>query len=701
MHDQFSLVGTSRLPIMRQATAAECGLACLAMIAWYHGSRSDLGELRRKHAISLRGADLTTLLDVAKQLDLGGRAVRCELDELKQLRLPAMLHANFNHFVVLRTIKGRRFVVHDPAVGERDLDRDEMGRLFTGVAVEFTPTEKFKPKTAPRKLSLFSLIRLNASFFSPFSLGLTLAVFAELALLASPFFLQLLVDEVLVKGDTPLLWALGLGFGGLLIFQMLSTLLRGLTLQYLGQSISFDINSRLVSRMLNLTSDFFANRQLGDIQHRVQSLRAIQQFLTTGGVSIFTDTVFILLIILIMALYSGVLLATAAGMIALYGLWRWALFGSMKKAAGDLLVAEAGEQTHLLETLRSIPTIKTSNLESTRETQWRNRMVRKLNAYIRQGNIGLTEQSGSALILEGGRLIILLFAASQVMAGNLTIGMLTAFASYFGMLSGRIQTLISSLIQFRLLDVPLMRVADIAFAREEAPGEPGGRDQSITGAVQLQNVTFAYSRHDKAVLANANLEAPAGSFVALVGPSGAGKSTLIKLIAGLLQPTAGQILFDGKPYRTFDRHALRAQIGVVLQDDALLQGSLAENIAAFADRIDMDRVREAAKASCIDQEIEAFPMGYETLVGDMGSTLSGGQKQRVILARALYHRPKLLLLDEATSHLDPRNEVLISVALRDLSITRIVSTHQPQTIQSADMRFRVKGGNIIPFKEAP
>lgn len=680
MHDQFSLIGTRKLPIIRQATAAECGLACLAMIAWYHGSRSDLGELRRKHAISLRGADLATLLNVAKQLDLGGRAVRCELEELKQLRLPAMLHADFNHFVVLKQVKGRRFVIHDPAIGERKLDWEEMSRLFTGVAVEFTPTEKFQPKTAPRKLSLFSLIRLNASFFSPFSLGLTLALFAEIALLASPFFLQLLVDEVLVKGDTPLLWALGLGFGGLLIFQMLSTLLRGLTLQYLGQSISFDINSRLVSRMLNLTADFFANRQLGDIQHRVQSLRSIQQFLTTGGVSIVTDTIFILLIIVIMALYSALLLATAAGMILLYGLWRWALFGSIKKAAGDLLVAEASEQTHLLETLRSIPTIKTSNLESARETQWRNRMVRKLNAYIRQGNIGLTEQSGSSLILEGGRLLILLFAASQVMAGNLTIGMLTAFASYFGMLSGRIQTLISSVIQFRLLDVPLMRVADIAFAREEGRGEPGGRDQTITGAVQLQNVSFAYSRHDKPVLLNANLDVPAGSFVAIVGPSGAGKTTLLKLIAGLLQPLAGQILFDGRPYSAYDRHALRSQMGVVLQDDNLLQGSLAENIAGFSEEVDMERVREVAAAAAINEEIEAFPMGFETLVGDMGSTLSGGQKQRVILARALYAKPKILLLDEATSHLDDANEVAVAAALSTLTITRIVVAHRQSTI---------------------
>jgi ATP-binding cassette, subfamily B, bacterial CvaB/MchF/RaxB len=159
MHDEFSLFGTRRLPVIRQATAAECGLACLAMIGWYHGARSDLGELRRKHAISLRGADLATLLNVAKQLDLGGRAVRCELNELHQLRMPAMLHADFNHFVVLKKLKGRHFIVHDPAIGERKLNAEEMSRLFTGVAVEFTPTEQFKPKAAPRKLSLFSLIR--------------------------------------------------------------------------------------------------------------------------------------------------------------------------------------------------------------------------------------------------------------------------------------------------------------------------------------------------------------------------------------------------------------------------------------------------------------------------------------------------------------------------------------------------------------
>ncbi|BDW99195.1 peptidase domain-containing ABC transporter [Maricaulis maris] len=699
MNERLNLFGMRNLPLIRQSEAAECGLACIAMIAWYHGLKTDLGELRRKYSISLRGAELVGLLDIAKRIDLGGRGIRCEPEELSQMRLPCMLHLNFNHFVVLKSVHRGKFVIHDPALGERALTTAEMDRAFTGVAVEFTPTEAFQPKAQPKQLSFFDLVRLDRSFLSPFSLGLLLALVAECMLLASPFFLQILIDEVLVKGDYALVWTLAIGFSGLLVFQAVSQLLRQLTLQFLGQIVSFDIAARLFSRMMRLTANFFTTRQLGDVQHRVMSLEAIRGFLTSGAVAMITDMFFVIVIGVVMTIYSRALFLVVLGVLVLYVLWRVSIFRNMKRAAGDLLVAEAAEQTHLLESLRSIQTIKTSGLESNREANWRNKMVRRANAHIRTGNLSIIEQNVTTLILDGGRLAILVFAALRVMDGAFSIGMLTAFAAYLGMLSGRMRTLVDSLIQFKLLQVPLQRIADIAFAQTEGQGEDGGRAVAMRGDVSLRRVIFRYGSSETTVLNGASFDVRAGEFVAIIGPSGAGKSTLLRILSGLETAAAGQVLFDGRPMTSWGNQTLRSQVGVVLQEDTLLQGSLAENIAGFDTEIDMERVREVAGIASIAADIEAMPMGYETLVGDMGSTLSGGQKQRVVLARAIYKRPRVLLLDEATSHLDMKNETAILDAVESLNMTRIVVAHRKETIEKANRVYRMTGGLLMEEKK--
>ena len=699
MNENLNLFGMRRLPDIRQTTSAECGLACVAMIAWYHGLKSDLSELRRRFSISMRGADLISLLNIAKKIDLGGRGIRCEIDELEQLRLPCVLHMDFNHFVVLKSARGDKFTVHDPALGVREMSRFEMRRAFTGIAAELTPTEAFKPKAPPRQLSFFDLVKIDRAFLSPFGLGLTLALIAELALLASPLFMQLLIDEVLVKGDRSLLWSLAIGFGGLLVFQAASQMLRELTLQYLGQIVSFDIWARLFGRMINLTADFFSNRQLGDIQHRIRSLDQIRAFLTSGAIAMIADFFFVIVIAIIMAVYNAMMFAAVVGMVLLYIGWRILMFRSMKRAAGDLLIAEGAEQTHLLETLRSITTIKTSALETRREAGWRNNMVRRSNAHVRVGNLNIIEGNVTTLILEGGRITIIIMAAIRVMAGDFSIGMMAAFAAYLGMLSGRTQTLVQNFIQFKLLQVPLQRIADIAFAETEKSGDDGGRAVALRGGVALRRISFRYASSENYVLRGAGMQVEPGEFVAIIGPSGAGKSTILKLLAGLERPLSGEILFDGRNMSSWSLQTLREQISVVMQEDSLLQGSLAENIAGFDTDLDMERVRDSARIASIADEIEAFPMGYETLVGDMGSSLSGGQKQRVILARAIYRKPKVLLLDEATSQLDTRNEGVVLEAIEQLEITRIVVAHRQETIKRADKAFEIRQGMLAPLQQ--
>jgi len=691
----LSLSGFRRLPVIRQATATECGLACLAMIASFHGHKNDISEFRRRFPLSMRGANLKDLMNIGDQINLSSRAMRYELGELAQLRTPCILHWGFNHFVVLKSASKSGLIIHDPAKGAIKVSKDEAERQFTGVALELIPTKDFKKKSAGAKLKLTQLVIFDKAFFTSFSIGLILSLLGEVFLLTAPFYLQVVIDEVLLKGDQNLLNTVALAFGLIVFFQIVSGALRQLTFQFLSQTLSFDISARIFHRLMHLPMSYFQKRDLGDIQHRVQSVNQIQMFISQTAPRLLLDIMFSIFIIVIMLAYDPVLTGVILLAVSLYVIFRIMTYGWVLRAAGDLIVAEADNQTELLETLRAIPTLKMMAVEPMRESRWHNSIARKVNAYIRTGNLEILNQSVSVLIFQGLRVLMIYMAAKFVMEGNMSVGMISAFVAYYSMFTGRVQSMIESVIQLKLLVVPLSRLSDIAFAKREASGEVGGRPTDFRGRVSIRNGSFRYGAADKLVLSMVNLQVEAGQFVAIIGPSGSGKSTLLKVIAGLQMLTGGKLQFDDRDSSTWNRRELRTQIGMVLQEDTLLKGTIAENIALFDERIDMVAVREAAALASISEEVEAFPMGYESSVGDMGSTLSGGQKQRVLLARALYKKPKLLLLDEATSHLDGDNEKAIQKSLNNLNITRIVVAHSPQTIAAADITYMMNNGLLL------
>ncbi|MFT6908426.1 MAG: ATP-binding cassette subfamily B protein RaxB [Oleiphilaceae bacterium] len=691
----LNLSGLNRLPLINQSTSAECGLACLVMISNYFGNRIDLIELRRKHSLSIRGATLKSLIELAVELELGSRVLRCELDDLSTLRTPCIIHWGFNHFVVLKKVRRKSIEIHDPSVGVRRVPWDEASREFTGIAVELTPTQNFKQKAASSTLKLFDLVKFDTQLFSSFSLGLLLCLIAEILILASPFYMQIVIDEVLMKGDKLLLDSIAIGFGFVVLFSVISNVLRRLTFQFIGQVLSFDMTSRVFQKLLSLPVSYFTNRQTGDVQHRVGSLNQISYFLTTGAPTLVMDSIFSILILTIMFFYHapltfGILLA-----VAIYCIWRWLVFGLMKRVAGDLIIAEAAVETELLETLRTMPTLKLSALEVQREAKWRNFQANKINAHLRVGNLDIANQGFNEAIFEGLRVVIVFVAAKMALDNGLSIGMLTAFLAYYGRFSQRIVSLIEEIVRFKLLTVPLNRISDIVYAKPEDSGTNGVRNTELSGQLDLRGISFSYGTKEEPVLRRVNLSVSAGEFVAIVGPSGAGKSTLLKIIAGIENSITGQVFFDQRPISHWNRGELRCQLGVVLQEDSLLRGTIAENIVLFSEEIDMERVKAVCQQCAIAAEIESMPMSYESLVGDMGTSLSGGQKQRILLARALYKNPKILLLDEATSHLDYQNEQIIASTLAQLGITRVVIAHRQETIESADRVLLLKNGVLV------
>lgn len=694
----LNLSGTRTLPMMRQAEAAECGLACVGMVAGAHGFQTDLPGLRRQFPISLKGATLRDVIAIASQVGLGSRALRCEPGELRELRTPAILHWDMNHFVVLKGASRKHIEIHDPARGLLKLSLADAGKHFTGVALELTPSPAFQKKREINPVKLFSLVKLDNTAWSALAQGLALSLFLQVFVLLGPYYMQFVIDEAILKRDVSLLAAIAVGFGLLKLFEAFTTVLRGLVFQFISNVVGYDMQASLFRHMIRLPLPYFHRRHIGDIQQRFHSLMPIQQFIANCAIGALIDGVLGIFLGVMLFLYDATLGLAVCGFILAYAALRFGFLSLSKRLSGDLLVTDAKEQTKFLETLRAMQTIKVAGIETPREALWRNLAADSLNAQIRVGNLNIGYSALSQTLMGASNILVVYLAATSAIGGAMTVGMITAFIAYKGQFEQRVMGLLEQYIQLKLLDVHLERVSDIALQAKEPGLDAPALKRELEGRVTLENVFFRYAPFEPDILKGASFDIAPGEFVALAAPSGAGKSTLLRLIIGLYEPTHGRVLFDGVEAKRLGLGQIRQQLGVVMQDDTLLAGSIEENISLFDERPDHERIRWAAETASIHLEIEGMPMGYRSLVGDMGTTLSGGQQQRVMLARALYRQPRVLVMDEGTSALDIATERRVNAALKDLRITRIVAAHRPETLAAADRVIGLEEGRLVPVK---
>ena len=690
----LNVSGLRRLPVFRQATVSECGLACVAMIAAYFGDGSDLNAIRHRFGAFAKGATLDSIVRIGASMHLSARAVRCNLEELRSLRTPCILHWELNHFVVLRKATRKRLVIHDPACGLIREPLVEAGRKFTGVALELVPSSKFRRGSPARALQLRDLLVLDENFASSVSVAIVFALLSELLLLATPFYMQSVIDQVLVRGDTELLTTLALGFGILSAFQLLASVMRQLTFQFLSQMTVFSLSTRVLRHLLRLPVSWFRARSLGDIQQRMQSLAGIQSFVTQSAPALFLDAVFLLFVSALMVVYEPTLMVLVVLAAGLYALWRVLIFRTMLEQANNLVRADATVQTHLLESLRAAQSIKMVNGESQRTEDWQNRFARRINTQIRIGNLGIADGAVHRGLFQALHLGIVYLLARTVLEGDLSIGKLSAFVAYMGMFTTRVAGIINRVFEYRLLKVPLDRLADIVFGDSEPYSVAPDGAVFFSGAVQAKELCFSFTGAAPLLIENCSVHVSSGEFIAIRGRSGSGKSTLLRLFAGMETPTSGALYYDARPSTDWPLADVRQQVATVFQDDALVTGSIATNIALFDREIDRQRMRDVARRAVIDADIEGLPMGYETPIGDLGSALSIGQVQRILFARALYRQPGLLLLDEFTSGLDENTEQLLVAELLRLPVTRIVVTHSPAVMRAADRVFDLRDGQL-------
>ncbi|EKG7188492.1 peptidase domain-containing ABC transporter, partial [Escherichia coli] len=652
-----------RVPVIHQTETAECGLACLAMICGHFGKNIDLIYLRRKFNLSARGATLAGINGIAEQLGMATRALSLELDELRVLKTPCILHWDFSHFVVLVSVKRNRYVLHDPARGIRYISREEMSRYFTGVALEVWPGSEFQSETLQTRISLRSLINSIYGIKRTLAKIFCLSVVIEAINLLMPVGTQLVMDHAIPAGDRGLLTLISAALMFFILLKAATSTLRAWSSLVMSTLINVQWQSGLFDHLLRLPLAFFERRKLGDIQSRFDSLDTLRATFTTSVIGFIMDSIMVVGVFVMMLLYGGYLTWIVLCFTTIYIFIRLVTYGNYRQISEECLVREARAASYFMETLYGIATVKIQGMVGIRGAHWLNMKIDAINSGIKLTRMDLLFGGINTFVTACDQIVILWLGAGLVIDNQMTIGMFVAFSSFRGQFSERVTSLTSFLLQLRIMSLHNERIADIALHEKEEK-KPEIEIVAHMGPISLETngLSYRYDSQSAPIFSALSLSVAPGESVAITGASGAGKTTLMKVLCGLFEPDSGRVLINGIDIRQIGINNYHRMIACVMQDDRLFSGSIRENICGFAEEMDEEWMVECARASHIHDVIMNMPMGYETLIGELGEGLSGGQKQRIFIARALYRKPGILFMDEATSALDSESEHFVNVA---------------------------------------
>jgi ATP-binding cassette subfamily B protein len=684
-----------RVPEMRQMTAVECGAACIAMILNYYGYAASITEVLDRCGV---GRDGLTALEIVKSTRLYGlrvRAVSLDLEDFRFVTLPAIVHWEFNHFLIVERWSRKRIEIVDPALGRRTLTHAEFDEGFTGVAIMLEPGAQFEQRAPQKSLTpwsyMRSFLRMRAIIFQILGTSLLL----QLLGLAAPFLTEVLIDRILPDKDTNLLIMLALGMLILILMQGVTAFLRSSLLIYLQTRIDTNMMLNFFEHMLSLPYRFFQLRLSGDLLARMNSNLAIRDLLTNQLISSLLDggtvvTYFIILLFL-SKLVAGIALGIGIVQAALLLLTS----SSIRRLTQRDLEAQGKTQGYMNEVLSGIATIKAAGAEHRAFNRWENLFFNEMNVSLRLSYLSSVVGTFFGILNVLSPLLLLWIGSLQVIAGNMSIGTMLAVNTLAIQFLVPLGALATTGQELQVVRAHFSRLADVISTQPEQDVVQAQVPHLLRGQVELKHVSFQYDLNAPLILRDINVKMYPGQKIALVGRTGSGKSTLGKLLVGLIIPTTGAILFDGTPLEQLNYQEVRSQFGSVLQESFVFSGSIKENIALNNPTMNMERVIEAAQIAAIADDIDKMPMGYDTLVSEGGSAFSGGQRQRLSLARALANHPALLLLDEATSSLDVVTERSVEQNLKRLPCTQIIIAHRLSTIRNADVILVLDHGTIV------
>ncbi|HDH7807402.1 TPA: peptidase domain-containing ABC transporter [Raoultella ornithinolytica] len=675
----------NKVPVIIQSESTECGNACLSMICGFYGKDIDLFNFRNRYGSTSQGATLNVLAAIAQKAGLKTRALSLDIAEIKELRLPCILHWSLNHFVVLVAIKGKRFIIHDPALGRRVVHLQELSENFSGIALEAWPDSDFRQEKQRSRLKLLDLMHNMVGLKSALIKIFMLSVVIETVNLLLPMGTQIVTDHVITAHDENLLLVICVGLMFFTIFKTWVSMIRAWVSLKLNTLTDVQWKTSFFDHLMSLPLAFFEKRQLGDIQSRFASLDIIRATFTNSIVTGMIDSIMTIGLLIMLSLYGGWLVWVVLGFTVCYAIMRALTYKFYRTVSEELIVKRARSGSHFMESLYGIATIKSLNLKNRRSQHWLNTNIDVSNAGLKQTRFDMLFGGINTFINSADQVVILWLGAQMVMDNTMTIGMFMAFNAYRGQFTQRAASLIDLTMQLKMLSLHNERISEIVYSEPEVDSPLRNVfEENVGVSLEVRDLAYQYDLLSKPVFSNVNISVAAGESIALVGVSGIGKTTLLKVMSGLLTPERGEIFIGGFDINKIGINNFRSNIACVLQEDRLFSGSITDNISGFDDEVDEALVIECAMQCNIHEEILRMPMGYETIIGELGAGISGGQKQRLLIARALYQKPRILFMDEATSHLDINNEKIINAAIESLNITRIIIAHRPSTIACAD-----------------
>lgn len=691
-----------RLPLILQDANGECGIACLAMIAGWYGHRLEYPQLKASYPTTRRGLSLADLAAVADQLNFDVRGYRIDdVADLGKVRLPAILHWGGNHFVVLKSVRKDRYVVHNPAVGVRKLTRKDIEDSFSGFVLEVQLGETFRTIVQEKRYPLARILELTYGLKISIVQVVAIAIVGSMVMMLMPLFVQAAIDTVLPQSDLELLTALAIGLLLVTLTAAFADWLQTRIISNVGGSFFAQLTRNAVGQMLRLPLRYFEGRHPGDLATRLESVDYIRVVVTKSFVAAAVDGIMITLSGLIMFLYAPKLALIISSIFLVVVGIRLSLYPRMRRQATDALKSRSEERAKMIDTLRAISALKSKNATSAAASRWYDSFVQYVNATFK---IQMTEANAVLLVeivTAIGTALTLYLGIAAVLKQELTVGMLYAFFTYRTLFFGRIDNLVTTMTEISMLGANMGRLAD--FLEMEPEPKTNVVERQIRDCVQLRDVTYRAGFADKPILHETNLRlVPAnGELVAILGPSGSGKTTLLKMLAGLYEPSTGTVEIDGTPLKQWGLTAYRRNIGLLLGADKLMHGSITENVTAFDLDPDPARVMEALRIACLLEAVAELPRGIDTVISEENGVLSSGQRRRLMLARALYHQPPLLLLDEVTANLDAETAAAVIANLAAHPATKVITSHDLQVLQNCSRVFRMEAGRLAPVLHQP
>jgi ATP-binding cassette, subfamily B, bacterial CvaB/MchF/RaxB len=670
------------VPLHLQMQSSECGLACLAMVAGYYGNEIGLGGLRQQFDVSTHGASLHEITEHAQALGLQATAIEATAEELSLLTLPAILHWDGGHFVVLEKVTAGGIRIADPAQGKRWVSLGELAHRFTGFTLQLVPKPVFKKQAPQAALDVLALLRTLPGLSNAILKLIALSVLLEAIALLTPYYMQLVIDHVVVTADLELLQILALAFALLLGFQTVFTGLRTWAGVLLSQGVAHQLFAHVSNHMLSLPIAFFIKRQIGDLTSRFESLEQVCNSLTRSTIDVVLDAAIGLGTLGMMFLFN-----TKLALMALCGFFvmmvlKVLVFLSSQRISAEKVFLDAKRGSHLIETLRGVHAIKMGQAEALRSREWmgltskifqRGAALERINLF---SNLSLIAVSGLTHCL------VIYFASLDILTNVFSLGMMFAFLAYESSFISRTSAFVDKLLWFRMMRIHFGRVGDIVF---EAPeNKESIKDLTVESKVSAHSISYRYSQADTFIFQNIDVSFNNQKLSAIVGRSGCGKTTLLGVLSGLLLTSSGQLRVGDNLISAATALALRKNVAMVLQLDELFEGTIEGNICFFEESPDVEWVQKCAELACVHGEIMQWPLKYKSKLLENGMGLSGGQRQRILLARALYRKPKILILDEATSQLDVETEQRLIGNLKSLNLTIIMTAHRPHAIALAD-----------------